>query len=378
MSGPSQQTKSAASSNQYVRKQYKSVKYARRPAKKVYKKRYAARSMVRAQNLKRQYIKIEDCTSQYLMSLLDPTSPLSMGACIPSGFPMPSQKCRAFIRATFNAGTTGHGFAVLQPVLVNDQVALSMTGSASVGGAGTTLSTFTNVIGESFTKLPYTTAQLVTNGTVAGRVVSACLRVRYAGSESARSGLLTSSEHPDHSNLSAFSSNEINAFENSYRERPNGDGDWTTVCWSGPANPNEVEYVNLVNPCGGGTAPLAIVVDGVPAGTSFEVEAWINIEYIGKDSVGKTPVHIDEQGYGNVLQVTKAASGNKSLTQADAPSVFASFGNAVLDSIPALAGAVGQGLQAFDPMTLAGRIAASYIKGAYMPARARQQMRLEL
>jgi len=74
MSNPSQQSKAAASSNQFVRKQYRPVKAARKPAKKVYKKRANARSMVQAQNLRRQYIKVEDCTAMYLMSLLDPTS----------------------------------------------------------------------------------------------------------------------------------------------------------------------------------------------------------------------------------------------------------------------------------------------------------------
>jgi len=47
MSSPSEQSKAAASTNQFVRKQYKPVKAARKPrAKKVYKKRANSRSMV--------------------------------------------------------------------------------------------------------------------------------------------------------------------------------------------------------------------------------------------------------------------------------------------------------------------------------------------
>lgn len=41
------------------------------------------------------------CTQKYAATLIDPTSDASRGACVPSGFPIPSQKCRAFVRGTF-------------------------------------------------------------------------------------------------------------------------------------------------------------------------------------------------------------------------------------------------------------------------------------
>jgi len=197
----------------------------------------------------------------YLLSLLDPTSEESRGACIPSGFPMPSQKVRAYCRGSFNVGTTGNGFIAFRPMIVNDAIALTFTGSASVGDAGTILSAFTNLASDSFNKLPFTTAQVVTNATVAGRVVSACLRVRYAGTESSRAGLITTIEHPDHGSLYGISANDIAQFENAYRERPSGDGLWTQVNWSGPGSPSEVEYVNLANVITSGT-PIAITISG--------------------------------------------------------------------------------------------------------------------
>lgn len=339
---PEQQPPDRSASNQFVRKT--AIRKVRKPVGKV----YAARDMARAQNLKRQYIKVEDCTSMYLLSLLDPTSEESRGACIPSGFPMPSQKVRAYCRGSFNVGTTGNGFIAFRPMLVNDFTALTFTGSASVGDAGTILSAYTNLAGDSFNKLPFTTAQVVTNSTVSGRIVSACLRVRYAGTEASRAGLITTLEHPDHGSLFGISPNDIAQFENAYRERPSGDGLWTQVNWSGPVSPSEVEYVNLANVITTGT-PIAITINGNAASASYEYEAWINVEYIGKDTVGKSINHVDEQGYGNTLQAVKGVSGTKSLTPQAASSVLEKFGNAVIDNMPQIVGTIGKGIDAFSP-----------------------------
>lgn len=359
---PTEQSKAAASSNQFVRKQYK--KPAKKRAKKAVSKRYAARGMVKAQNLKRQYIKVEDCTSMYLMSLLDPTSEESRGACIPHGYPMPSQKVRIVNRGSFNLGTTGDGFIVLRPIIVNDQASLLFTGSASVGNAGTALGSFTNLGTDNFSKLPFTTAQLITNAEAAGRVVSACLRVRYAGTESSRAGIISTCEHPDHNNLQGLSSNEINQFESSYRERPSGDGQWAQVNWSGPCQPQEAEYLstaNVSNLLASGTSVMSICINGGAASASYEYEAWINVEYIGRITQGRTTNKCDEQGYGNVLECIKTVAGTKALNPDAAPSVLNRFGNAVIDNMPQILGYVGAGINAFAPNSMLG---AAY-KGIY-------------
>jgi len=376
MSSPSEQSKAAASTNQFVRKQYKPVKAARKPrAKKVYKKRANARSMVQAQNLKRQYIKVEDCTSMYLMSLLDPTSEESRGACVPSGFPMPSQKTRCVNRGTFTLGTTGNGFIVLRPLIVNDQAALLFTGSASVGDAGTALTSFTNLATDSFSKLPFTTAQVVTNAEAAGRVVSACLRVRYAGTESSRAGIISSCEHPDHNSLQILSSNEINQFESSYRERPSGDGQWSQVNWSGPCQPQEVEYLstaNVSNLLASSTSVLSICINGGAASAAYEYEAWINVEYIGRITQGRTTNKCDEQGYGNVLECVKTVAGTKALNPDAAQSVLNRFGTAVVQNMPQIMGYVGAGINAFAPNSM---LAQAY-KGIYGQNPVRQRAML--
>jgi len=363
MPGPTEQSKAAASTNQFVRKQYRPRTKAVAP-KRTYKKKayaprtYKARSMVQAQNLKRQYIKVEDCTSMYLMSLLDPTSEESRGACIPSGFPMPSQKSRCVNRGSFNLGTTGNGFIILRPIIVNDQASLLFTGSASVGDAGTALGAFSNLSTDSFSKLPFSTAQVVTNAEASGRVVSACLRVRYAGTEASRAGIISSIEHPDHNSLQGLSSNEINQFESSYRERPSGDGQWAQVNWSGPCQPQEVEYLstaNVSNLLSSSTGVLAICVNGGAVNASYEYEAWINVEYIGRITQGRTTNKVDEQGYGNVLECVKTVAGTKALNPDAAPSVLTRFGNAVIDNMPQILGTVNRGIEAFSPGSMLGQ-----------------------
>jgi len=363
MTNPIEQSKAAASSNQYIRKQYRPRTKAVAP-KRVYKKKayaprtYKARSMVQAQNLRRQYIKVEDCTSMYLMSLLDPTSEESRGACIPSGFPMPSQKARSVSRGTFNLGTTGDGYIMLRPLIVNDIGALIFTGSASVGNAGTPLGSFTNLGSDNFAKLPFSLAQVVTNGEAAGRVVSACVRVRYAGTESSRAGLISTCEHPDHGTMSTFSSNDINQFESAYRERPSGDGQWAQVNWSGPCQPQEVEYLNTANVSNllsTNTAVMSICINGGAPSASYEYEAWINVEYIGRITQGRTTNKVDEQGYGNVLECVKSVAGTKALTPDAAPSVLTRFGNAVIDNMPQILGTVNKGIEAFSPGSMLGQ-----------------------
>jgi len=357
---PTEQSKAAASSNQFVRKQYRKPDKKVVKKKPVYRKKIDGRAMVKARNTRRQYVKVEDCTSMYLLSLLDPTSEMSRGACIPSGFPMPSQKARAYCRGSFNSGTSGDGYILFRPTLVNDAACLTFTGSASVGTAGTAFSAFTNIISDQFAKLPFTTAQLVTNSEVAGRIVSACLRIRYAGTEASRAGLLTSLEHPDHGTIANFSANDIAQFESAYRERPNADGQWCSVHYSGPTQPRELEYVNTVNASEASTTNwpiMGITMNGTAASASYEYEAWINVEYIGKITNNKSLVKIDEQGYGNVIQAVKGSAGTKSLSPESAPSVLAQFGNAVIENMPQIVGYIGKGINAFSPGSMLGQAA---------------------
>lgn len=164
-----------------------------------------------------------------------------------------------------------------------------------------------------YTKLPYSAATLA-SGNVQGRIVSGCIRVRYAGPEDGRSGIITMLEDPDHLSLGGQSQDTIASFEGANRERPNGDGAWSQINWSGPAREAEVEYVQTTTQNGVSNV-MAICISGTTGTTgvvgpaTFEYEAWVNVEYIGRDVQGKTDNQNDQVGMDLLLSATKAVAG---------------------------------------------------------------------
>lgn len=257
------------------------------------------------------------CSKKYLQSLLDPSGDAGRGACVPSGFPIPSQKVRAFVRGTLSTGTGGNGYIMWSPALVNDQGQLTVTqaGNTAAGNVAFDNIAYTGTNSSSFqNKLPYTTAQL-TAGQVQARIVSGCIRVRYAGSEQTRSGIITMLEDPDHLALTSSNPQSIASFEGANRERPNGDGAWSQLNWSGPAKTTEVEYVQTAFQTGpSGQNVMMILITGTNNGAgalgpaTFEFESWINVEYIGRDVVGKTDNVNDQRGMDKVISATKTVA----------------------------------------------------------------------
>jgi len=248
------------------------------------------------------------CTKLYAASLVDPSGDHSKGACLPAGFPMPSQKIRVFARGFMSTGTTGDGFIFWRPVLVNDAISLTHSTALSVGTAATLFNAFTNLNTALIAKIPYTTAQL-TGGLVEGRLVSACVRVRYSGTEDLRSGVVSLFEDPDHLDVAGSTANSISLFDSCGKQRVFGDGGWHQINWSGPCKQAEQEYVQ--------TAAYAVncivlAINGtVNAGglgaAPFEYECWENLEFLGRDVVGKTNNVLDPQGTSKVVGDMKVA-----------------------------------------------------------------------
>lgn len=247
------------------------------------------------------------CTKKYAASLIDPSGEYSKGACLPAGFPMPSQKIRVFARGFMSTGTTGDGVIYYAPQLANDVQFLLFTTAASVGTAATAFSAFTGKDATTrLTKIPYSNASL-TGQTVEGRLVSACLRVRYAGTEDARSGVVSLFEDPDHLAVDGLTTNGISAFDSCGKQRVYGDGAWHQINWSGPCKQAEQEYISTAfysNYC------LCIAISGTTSAgvlgpAPFEWEVWENLEYIGRDAVGKTNNMLDEAGTKDVVSKVK-------------------------------------------------------------------------
>jgi len=292
------------------------------------------------------------CALLYAKSLVDPSGDDSKGACLPMGFPMPSQKIRAFARGTFSTGVSGDGFINWTPTLANDQILSSYTKNDSVGNAGTAFNAFTNLATPiTMTKLPYTIAQLTTQAAVQGRFVSGCLRVRYAGNENVRSGIVSLFEDPDHLATTTASANSISLFDSCGKERVFGDGRWHQINWSGPCKMAETEYIST-----GAYSANCIVIaingtlngSGVPGPATFEYEIWQNLEYLGRDVVGKTENHMDDKLSNDVIAETKKLqsqsdplnpvnAGNKVINKVFAPKAGGTVvGNSIQAGMDAL------------------------------------------
>jgi len=250
------------------------------------------------------------CTKKYAASLVDPSGDHSKGACLPAGFPMPSQKIRAFARGFMSTGTTGDGFLYMAPCIVSDGANILVTSATSAGTAATAFNAFTNTVAASIPKIPYTTLQVVTNKTVEGRLVSACIRVRYSGTEDSRSGVVSLFEDPDHLDVSASSANGISLYDSCGKQRVFGDGGWHQINWSGPCKQAEQEYVSTALYS---TTCLVIAINGTTTAAGalgpqpFEYEVWENLEFLGRDVVGKTNNVLDPDGTVKVQGMAKVA-----------------------------------------------------------------------
>lgn len=335
---PKRQTKANASSQEFVRK---AAPKKRAPARRAPARRAVPRNVGnkarygQVANYMKVMPQIEPCTAEYLNSLIDPTSEESRGACLPSGFPMPSQKVRSFARGTFACGTTGVGYIYMNAASTNDVVAAIATSSTSVGTNSTVLSSFTNTTSINNVKNPYSAAQVFTNKLVAARLVSQCIRIRYAGVESSRNGIVTTIESPDHEAINSLTPDQINLFEQAERYRPSGEGEWCTVSWSGPVAPVETQYQNATSLALNGAACMGILVQGI-ASDLYEYEIWQNLEYIGSAAIGKTLSHVDEQGYGKVVQVIKGHAATQSLKPEDKKSIWDKVKTAFTEYAPSV------------------------------------------
>jgi len=297
--------------------------------------------------VKRGVIQMADCTQHYLLSLLNPYD--SYGACIPSDYPLKSQKVHAFVRGTMVLGTTGVGFVNARPTSGSETVCVRSTTSTSVGTIATVCSAFTNITPSAMAKLPYSITDFST-GLVQARLVSAGLRIRYTGREDARNGIISSVEAQDHEDQDSVTPSALFNKENLERTRP--EYDWTCINYSGPVAPGDIEYSNSPTPTGGNYI-FSHVVEGV-AGDTYEWEFFQSLEYIGTKAVGKTDSHSDIVGYNKVQEVVKSVAAEKPIKPSDSPSIITRVINAIGDNAGAIMNVGRQigGIINMDPATI--------------------------
>jgi hypothetical protein len=263
------------------------------------------------------------CTAGYASALADPEH-TPQGACIPWGFPVPSQRIKTFTRGFFACGTTGKGYILFNPTLGNDSLTLTFTNTTSVGTNATALSAFTNRTDVGMTKLPYTIAQL--NGQLTGRLVASVLKVRYAGTEANRNGVVTTYERPavmaTNLNSSTFDGT-IGIAMTSLNERPSPIGDWACVKYSGPYSSFYTQFDTATAWAAVG-ALMVCYVQGV-ASDLYEFECFAHYEFAGPTIPGESVTHSDPEGFGQASQAMKSHTTSGPLNDINAPSAFTAF-----------------------------------------------------
>lgn len=273
------------------------------------------------QNVKQmiQMNPVHPCIAQYCSALVDPRN-TPRGACIPWGFPTPSSREKVSNRGTFQLGTTGQGFCYMTLAIANDVASVVTTTAASVGTNATVPTAFTAKTSNVWGKLPYSNAVL--NGNNNGRFVAGGIRIRYAGTEAARNGIVTCYEGQNTS-PTAFAYTQWGGDINAKNERPPPDGSWHSCYYSGPQNSSYVNF-NISTNWTGLAPPLILYVQGV-AGDLYEWEGYAHFEYTGDNIPGVTMTHSDPDGYAKVLEATKKTVVSEPNSDNTAKSTFFDF-----------------------------------------------------
>jgi len=276
---------------------------------------------------------IHSCVIHYASALADPVN-TPAGACIPYGFPLPSQRCKEFIRGTLALGTTGQGFLLANPVISNNAAAVLTTTNTSVGTASTVLGSFTGLVTSFIPNLPYSNSQL--NSVIApmeGRMVSCGIRVRYSGTENNRNGTQYGYEDPNHATLGSSTPNNLLVNPQMRAQRPQPDGSWFEVFSSGPVANSEVTFAAqsaFPNP-----SYLLIYINGL-AGDTYDWEYYIHVEYAGVIATGTIPTHLDTNGYAAVTEAAKNTALTQPLSSNVSKAMFEVLTKTLSSTIPAV------------------------------------------
>ncbi len=269
---------------------------------------------------------MSQCAAKYLSALLDPEF-TPCGACVPFGFPQPSQKAKGYTSGRLALGTSGIGFLCCGIPVVNDSTSqtITYTIATSVGTAGDTLTTFTNRQTTNMPNLPYDLLKLGSTIGVAARAVCQIMKVRYAGKEADRNGTVYAYEQPEHLSLMTSTPTSIISMPQRTNERPRMDGSWHTLLYSGPIQAGETDFIGgpSANENYLGQRNMVLLIQGT-AGDVYDFEIFNQVEYIG--AVNQTsPAEADSQGYTNVMSAIKNAVVGTSLTADSAYSIFNSL-----------------------------------------------------
>lgn len=258
-------------------------------------------------------VHVSHCAKAYLGALMFPFSTKQV-ACIPDLHSVPSRKVRVKTRGTFSTGANGWGWIVTSAWCnSNDATMAGYTTAPYVAAVGQPIispAVVTPNLGTiTATKLPFTTSQFLTflaNG-VQARTVGIGLRIRYIGSEMARSGQIVALRHLDNETLVGLNANSMRA--DATAKTMQNDREWHYVTYR-PTKPSEYEFSSFActdaeGPSTNYKYPLGFLIEGTTntsggvGAAPFEFEIIQYVEFIGE--IGNlTASHVDVVGMSDV------------------------------------------------------------------------------
>lgn len=234
-------------------------------------------------------------TQLYGNSLCSPDKYL--GAGVPMWPALPTLKTNSFVRGILSIGNSGTGFVYCAPeqLGINDNPALSYSEAAFAGNSFTGVSPGQTSQVNSNAQFASTDMGLG-NGQARWRLVSACLRVRYIGTELNRSGSIIAFAHPEHTSITGMAAANVLAFNTAKKVPVNRE--WTTVVYC-PINVYWQTAAGLDTSgadYGAKFMGLLIESSGSTGNNQFEFEFFGNYEYEGPTIRGKTRCINDPTG----------------------------------------------------------------------------------
>jgi hypothetical protein len=264
---------------------------------------------------------LTDCEKTLARALSMPFDPELKGKVCAPVFPSrPSQKiaCTCYLPSV-TIGTAGVGFASFDVTPANDLASIYYTDATYAGTGATAFAKVGTGVNAGYWRTPYAAAPFsATDDTrISARVVSAGIRYRYTGKQIDAAGNTVAVQTANHSVLTQA----LGSYAASGSKRTPVSRSWTTI----PVPPLDFDDWDFVlDPASGSplfpwsrsalSAPFFGVIFNGTAGTTYEVEMIMHVEYNGQSiATSMTRSHI---GRPEVVDNTIAAAA-QTVTQPD-------------------------------------------------------------
>lgn len=219
--------------------------------------------------------------------------------CVPTFPSLKSRRTKYFGRGTFVIGSAGNGYLAFAPrrlasnysTVLDNQAPLILFNSSS-SDPGTSFPVLDTGVGFSVgssafnANSDYTIAELQNPQTLE-RLVCAGVRIRYAGPDLSRSGIIHAAYTPSHTSLNMVSLATISQYETYFRLPVSKK--WFTLTYT-PVLPGEYQYdIDYIQGASGednvmieaNTHYMGMLITGGPAGSLFEYEFCHIMEVVG-------------------------------------------------------------------------------------------------